>query len=167
VGELFFADENTIMVDFLSLLDKMMIASAVSLIAGGSSLVYVKQSVTSRVFRRPSERPQAFQMLSPGTLKAKMAGSLAGISAVLILKQVVETMEADEITASAIAKVSIAVGVHLALLLSYFVFSAVEKMHGHHGAPSHGEIKTELDGRREAHTTKPATPGGTALSPAA
>jgi len=75
------ATESTIMVGILSLVDISMVANLVNMVVGG----YV--TFVSRIdFGDNGDRPDWLDHINANTLKVKLAGSLASISAIHLLK---------------------------------------------------------------------------------
>ena len=153
-------NSGAILTDILSIVDDMMIVSALFLITGGSNLVYVKKRVSDKVFRFSSFRPQAFFKLSPSELKEKMSASLAGVSAVLIIRLLAQIIDDNHI--SLITKTLLAVLIHLVLLTSLYVFAktqSMEESEAGHAKPEHN-LAAVPDDTEATHEAVPATPAG-------
>ena len=76
------ATESTIMVGILSLVDISMVANLVNMVVVGGYVTFV-----SRIdFGDNGDRPDWLDHINANTLKVKLAGSLASISAIHLLK---------------------------------------------------------------------------------
>jgi len=130
-------EQSGILVGVLTLLDDMMITSLLFLIIAGSFIVYVRRTLNDRVFKRESDRPPALSHLSPATLKTKMSGALVGVSAVLIIKILIQAFEvpADEMD-TFIKRVIVIGSFHVVLVLSLMVFAWLSNKDNHGDAKS-------------------------------
>ena len=124
------ATESFIMVGILSLVDISMVANLVNMVVVGGYVTFV-----SRIdFGDNGDRPDWLDHINANTLKVKLAGSLASISAIHLLKSFID------ITASA-AESPMSAGqekvifwqaiIHGVFLASMILFAWGEKMQRH------------------------------------
>jgi len=124
------ATESSIMLGILSLVDISMVANLVNMVVVGGYVTFV-----SRIdFGASGDRPDWLDHINANTLKVKLAGSLASISAIHLLKSFID------ITASA-AESPMSAGqekvifwqaiIHGVFLASMILFAWGEKMQRH------------------------------------
>ena len=124
------ATESTIMLGILSLVDISMVANLVNMVVVGGYVTFV-----SRIdFGENGDRPDWLDHINANTLKVKLAGSLASISAIHLLKSFID------ITAAAAEK-PMSAGqekvifwqaiIHGVFLASMILFAWGEKMQRH------------------------------------
>lgn len=81
---------ETATLDMLLMIDSMMVANLAYYITIGSYLMYVRPKLSNFVNKDESTRPHALFGLTPTTLKERMAGSLITISAVNLIRILME-----------------------------------------------------------------------------
>lgn len=122
--------EAQIMVGLLSLVDISMVANLVNMVVVGGYVTFV----SNIDFKDNKDRPDWLDHINANTLKVKLAGSLASISAIHLLKSFID------ITASAVEK-PMSAGqekvifwqaiIHGVFLASMILFAWGEKMQRH------------------------------------
>jgi uncharacterized protein (TIGR00645 family) len=108
-------------IGILEVLDNIMIANVVYLIIRGSYMVYVRDSDQPH-----SSRPQAFNHLTPGGLKERMAASLVGVSSVHLL-QVLINVGNEASGYVSWHDIGIKVGIHMMLIIGLVVFYVINR----------------------------------------
>jgi uncharacterized protein (TIGR00645 family) len=125
------ATESSIMLGILSLVDISMVANLVNMVVVGGYVTFV-----SRIdFGENGDRPDWLDHINANTLKVKLAGSLASISAIHLLKSFID------ITSGAAAGEAMTAGdekvilwqaiIHGVFLASMILFAWGEKMQRH------------------------------------
>ena len=125
------ATESSIMLGILSLVDISMVANLVNMVVVGGYVTFV-----SRIdFGENGDRPDWLDHINANTLKVKLAGSLASISAIHLLKSFID------ITSGAAAGEPMTAGdekvilwqaiIHAVFLLSMILFAWGERMQRH------------------------------------
>ncbi len=122
------ATESSIMVGILSLVDISMVANLVNMVVVGGYVTFV-----SRIdFGDNGDRPDWLDHINANTLKVKLAGSLASISAIHLLKSfiaITETVvEGTMISANAEKAVLWQAIIHGVFLVSMILFAWGEKI---------------------------------------
>ena len=122
------ASESAIMVGILSLVDISMVANLVNMVVVGGYVTFV-----SRIdFGDNGDRPDWLDHINANTLKVKLAGSLASISAIHLLKSfiaITETVvEGTMISANAEKAVLWQAIIHGVFLVSMILFAWGEKI---------------------------------------
>ena len=121
------ATESTIMVGILSLVDISMVANLVNMVVVGGYVTFV-----SRIdFGDNGDRPDWLDHINANTLKVKLAGSLASISAIHLLKSFIDITAAagDKPLTPAHEKVILwQAMIHGVFLASMILFAWGEKM---------------------------------------
>jgi uncharacterized protein (TIGR00645 family) len=122
------ASESSIMVGILSLVDISMVANLVNMVVVGGYVTFV-----SRIdFGDNGDRPDWLDHINANTLKVKLAGSLASISAIHLLKSfiaITETVvEGTMISANAEKAVLWQAIIHGVFLASMILFAWGEKI---------------------------------------
>ncbi|NBV48487.1 MAG: TIGR00645 family protein [Verrucomicrobia bacterium] len=122
------ATESAIMVGILSLVDISMVANLVNMVVVGGYVTFV-----SRIdFGDNGDRPDWLDHINANTLKVKLAGSLASISAIHLLKSfiaITETVvEGTMISANAEKAVLWQAIIHGVFLVSMILFAWGEKI---------------------------------------
>ncbi len=122
------ASESSIMVGILSLVDISMVANLVNMVVVGGYVTFV-----SRIdFGDNGDRPDWLDHINANTLKVKLAGSLASISAIHLLKSfiaITETVvEGTMISANAEKAVLWQAIIHGVFLVSMILFAWGEKI---------------------------------------
>ena len=126
------ATESTIMVGILSLVDISMVANLVNMVVVGGYVTFV-----SRIdFGDNGDRPDWLDHINANTLKVKLAGSLASISAIHLLKSFIAITETVGATATMSANQEKVILwqaiIHGVFLASMILFAWGEKMQRHH-----------------------------------
>ena len=125
------ATESSIMLGILSLVDISMVANLVNMVVVGGYVTFV-----SRIdFGASGDRPDWLDHINANTLKVKLAGSLASISAIHLLKSFID------ITATTTGGATFTAGqekvimwqsiIHGVFLASMILFAWGEKMQRH------------------------------------
>ncbi|MEY4402413.1 MAG: hypothetical protein RIR91_448 [Verrucomicrobiota bacterium] len=125
------ATESSIMLGILSLVDISMVANLVNMVVVGGYVTFV-----SRIdFGDNGDRPDWLDHINANTLKVKLAGSLASISAIHLLKSFIDittTATADKPMSANHEKVILWQAIiHGVFLLSMILFAWGEKMQRH------------------------------------
>ena len=124
------ATESTIMLGILSLVDISMVANLVNMVVVGGYVTFV-----SRIdFGDNGDRPDWLDHINANTLKVKLAGSLASISAIHLLKSFIDITSAagDKPLTPAHEKVILWQAIiHGVFLASMILFAWGEKMQRH------------------------------------
>jgi uncharacterized protein (TIGR00645 family) len=125
------ASESSIMVGILSLVDISMVANLVNMVVVGGYATFV-----SRIdFGSNGDRPDWLDHINASSLKVKLAGSLASISAIHLLKSFIEISEklgATEAMSPNQEKVILWQAIiHGVFLASMILFVWAEKMQRH------------------------------------
>lgn len=124
------ATESTIMLGILSLVDISMVANLVNMVVVGGYVTFV-----SRIdFGDNGDRPDWLDHINANTLKVKLAGSLASISAIHLLKSFIDITAAsgDKPLTAAHEKVILWQAIiHGVFLASMILFAWGEKMQRH------------------------------------
>jgi uncharacterized protein (TIGR00645 family) len=124
------ATESSIMLGILSLVDISMVANLVNMVVVGGYVTFV-----SRIdFGDNGDRPDWLDHINANTLKVKLAGSLASISAIHLLKSFIDITSAgaDKPMSAAHEKVILWQAIiHGVFLLSMILFAWGEKMQRH------------------------------------
>ncbi|MEY4853520.1 MAG: hypothetical protein RIR32_196 [Verrucomicrobiota bacterium] len=126
------ATESSIMVGILSLVDISMVANLVNMVVVGGYVTFV-----SRIdFGDNGDRPDWLDHINANTLKVKLAGSLASISAIHLLKSFIAITETVGATATMSANQEKVILwqaiIHGVFLASMILFAWGEKMQRHH-----------------------------------
>jgi uncharacterized protein (TIGR00645 family) len=126
------ATESSIMVGILSLVDISMVANLVNMVVVGGYVTFV-----SRIdFGDNGDRPDWLDHINANTLKVKLAGSLASISAIHLLKSFIAITETVGATAAMSANQEKVILwqaiIHGVFLASMILFAWGEKMQRHH-----------------------------------
>ena len=128
------ATESSIMLGILALVDIALVANLVNLVVVGGYVTFV-----SRIdFGENGDRPDWLDHINANTLKVKLAGSLASISAIHLLKSFIDITSgaaAGEPMTAADEKVILwQTIIHGVFLLSMILFAWGERMqrHGDH-----------------------------------
>ena len=126
------ATESTIMLGILSLVDISMVANLVNMVVVGGYVTFV-----SRIdFGDNGDRPDWLDHINANTLKVKLAGSLASISAIHLLKSFIAITETVGATAAMSANQEKVILwqaiIHGVFLASMILFAWGEKMQRHH-----------------------------------
>jgi uncharacterized protein (TIGR00645 family) len=128
------ATESSIMLGILSLVDISMVANLVNMVVVGGYVTFV-----SRIdFGDNGDRPDWLDHINANTLKVKLAGSLASISAIHLLKSFIDITSAASadkpVTASHEKVILWQAIIHGVFLLSMILFAWGERMqrHGDH-----------------------------------
>ncbi|MEY3828879.1 MAG: hypothetical protein RL636_580 [Verrucomicrobiota bacterium] len=128
------ATESSIMLGILSLVDISMVANLVNMVVVGGYVTFV-----SRIdFGDNGDRPDWLDHINANTLKVKLAGSLASISAIHLLKSFIDITSAASadkpMTASHEKVILWQAIIHGVFLLSMILFAWGERMqrHGDH-----------------------------------
>lgn len=127
------ATESTIMVGILSLVDISMVANLVNMVVVGGYVTFV-----SRIdFEDNTDRPDWLDHINANTLKVKLAGSLASISAIHLLKSFIAITDSVPTGAAISAGQEKAVMwqaiIHGVFLASMILFAYSERMQRHEG----------------------------------
>ena len=122
------ATESSIMVGILSLVDISMVANLVNMVVVGGYVTFV-----SRIdFGDNGDRPDWLDHINANTLKVKLAGSLASISAIHLLKSFIAITETVGATAAMSANQEKVILwqaiIHGVFLASMILFAWGEKM---------------------------------------
>ncbi len=122
------ATESSIMVGILSLVDISMVANLVNMVVVGGYVTFV-----SRIdFGDNGDRPDWLDHINANTLKVKLAGSLASISAIHLLKSFIAITETVGTTAAMSANQEKVILwqaiIHGVFLASMILFAWGEKM---------------------------------------
>lgn len=124
------ATESSIMLGILSLVDISMVANLVNMVVVGGYVTFV-----SRIdFGDNGDRPDWLDHINANTLKVKLAGSLASISAIHLLKSFIDITAAtgDKPLTPAHEKVILWQAIiHGVFLLSMILFAWGERMQRH------------------------------------
>jgi uncharacterized protein (TIGR00645 family) len=125
------ATESSIMLGILSLVDISMVANLVNMVVVGGYVTFV-----SRIdFGDNGDRPDWLDHINANTLKVKLAGSLASISAIHLLKSFIDitsAASADKPMSANHEKVILWQAIiHGVFLLSMILFAWGEKMQRH------------------------------------
>jgi uncharacterized protein (TIGR00645 family) len=125
------ATESSIMLGILSLVDISMVANLVNMVVVGGYVTFV-----SRIdFGDNGDRPDWLDHINANTLKVKLAGSLASISAIHLLKSFIDittSASADKPMSANHEKVILWQAIiHGVFLLSMILFAWGEKMQRH------------------------------------
>lgn len=122
------ATESSIMLGILSLVDISMVANLVNMVVVGGYVTFV-----SRIdFGDNGDRPDWLDHINANTLKVKLAGSLASISAIHLLKSFINITSPDSVmTASQERVILWQTIIHGIFLLSMILFAWGEKMQRH------------------------------------
>lgn len=125
------ATESSIMVGILSLVDISMVANLVNMVVVGGYVTFV-----SRIdFGDNGDRPDWLDHINANTLKAKLAGSLASISAIHLLKSfiaITENVSSGTAMSAGLEKVVLWQAViHGVFLVSMILFAWGERMQRH------------------------------------
>ncbi len=128
------ATESSIMLGILSLVDISMVANLVNMVVVGGYVTFV-----SRIdFGDNGDRPDWLDHINANTLKVKLAGSLASISAIHLLKSFIDITSAASadkpMTASHEKVILWQAIIHAVFLVSMILFAWGERMqrHGDH-----------------------------------
>jgi uncharacterized protein (TIGR00645 family) len=126
------ATESSIMLGILSLVDISMVANLVNMVVVGGYVTFV-----SRIdFGDNGDRPDWLDHINANTLKVKLAGSLASISAIHLLKSFIDitAAAADKPMSANHEKVILWQAIiHGVFLASMILFAWGEKMQRHDG----------------------------------
>ena len=127
------ATESSIMLGILSLVDISMVANLVNMVVVGGYVTFV-----SRIdFGDNGDRPDWLDHINANTLKVKLAGSLASISAIHLLKSFIDittTVTVDKPMSANHEKVILWQAIiHGVFLLSMILFAWGERMQRHEG----------------------------------
>jgi uncharacterized protein (TIGR00645 family) len=126
------ATESSIMLGILSLVDISMVANLVNMVVVGGYVTFV-----SRIdFGDNGDRPDWLDHINANTLKVKLAGSLASISAIHLLKSFIDITAAatdQPMTANHEKVILWQSIIHGVFLVSMILFAWGEKMQRHHG----------------------------------
>jgi uncharacterized protein (TIGR00645 family) len=126
------ATESSIMVGILSLVDISMVANLVNMVVVGGYVTFVSRSD----FGDNGDRPDWLDHINANTLKVKLAGSLASISAIHLLKSFIAITETVGATAAMSANQEKVILwqaiIHGVFLASMILFAWGEKMQRHH-----------------------------------
>lgn len=126
------ASESSIMVGILSLVDISMVANLVNMVVVGGYVTFV-----SRIdFGDNGDRPDWLDHINANTLKTKLAGSLASISAIHLLKSFINITGSASVTLSdnAVRIVlwqSVIHGVFLASMILFAWSERIQRKPGH------------------------------------
>jgi uncharacterized protein (TIGR00645 family) len=125
------ATESKIMLGILSLVDISMVANLVNMVVVGGYVTFV-----SRIdFGENGDRPDWLDHINANTLKVKLAGSLASISAIHLLKSFIDITSAaaagELMTASDEKVILWQAIIHGVFLASMILFAWGEKMQRH------------------------------------
>ena len=125
------ATESSIMLGILSLVDISMVANLVNMVVVGGYVTFV-----SRIdFGDNGDRPDWLEHINANTLKEKLAGSLASISAIHLLKSFIDITSAASadkpMTANHEKVILWQAIIHGVFLLSMILFAWGEKMQRH------------------------------------
>lgn len=124
------ATESSIMLGILSLVDISMVANLVNMVVVGGYATFV-----SRIeFGDNSDRPNWLDHINANTLKTKLAGSLASISAIHLLKSFIDiTAASSTVTFTAQHEKIIfwQAIIHAIFLFSMMLFAWSEKIQRH------------------------------------
>ena len=128
------ATESTIMVGILSLVDISMVANLVNMVVVGGYVTFV-----SRIdFGDNGDRPDWLDHINANTLKVKLAGSLASISAIHLLKSfiaITDSVGAGAAMSPNMEKVvlwqAIIHGVFLASMILFAWGEKMQRVEGH------------------------------------
>lgn len=127
------ATESSIMLGILSLVDISMVANLVNMVVVGGYVTFV-----SRIdFGENGDRPDWLDHINANTLKVKLAGSLASISAIHLLKSFIDITSAGPMQPMTPAHERIILWqaiIHGVFLLSMILFAWGERMQRH---PAH------------------------------
>jgi uncharacterized protein (TIGR00645 family) len=124
------ATESNIMLGILSLVDISMVANLVNMVVVGGYVTFV-----SRIdFGENADRPDRLDHINANTLKVKLAGSLASISAIHLLKSFIDITAAAGDTPLTPAHEKVILWqaiIHGVFLASMILFAWGEKMQRH------------------------------------
>ena len=124
------ATESNIMLGILSLVDISMVANLVNMVVVGGYVTFV-----SRIdFGENADRPDWLDHINANTLKVKLAGSLASISAIHLLKSFIDITAAAGDTPLTPAHEKVILWqaiIHGVFLASMILFAWGEKMQRH------------------------------------
>ena len=118
VSEVFELDESHLVLAVLSLIDLVLVANLLVMVALSGYETFVSPFDTVGEM----EKPGWLGKLDPGTVKLKLAASIVAISAIHLLKQYMttETFDAQRILVLTV--------VHLAFVLSALILAFIDKM---------------------------------------
>lgn len=119
--------------ELLTMVDAMMVGTVVWLIIAGSYLIYVKPKLYDFVNENVDERPSALDHLEPSILKKHISGSLVTISAVNLIKLMLENEAVS--TNLWVMKVVI----HIMFIISVVVFMKVSGGNHTKKEPAHAQ----------------------------
>jgi uncharacterized protein (TIGR00645 family) len=126
------ATESSLMLGILSLVDISMVANLVNMVVVGGYVTFV-----SRIdFEENGDRPDWLDHINANTLKVKLAGSLASISAIHLLKSFIDITAApasQPMTAAHERVIFWQAVIHGVFLGSMILFALSEKMQRHPG----------------------------------
>ncbi|MFM9000928.1 MAG: TIGR00645 family protein [Opitutia bacterium] len=125
--------ESTIMLGILSLVDISMVANLVNMVVVGGYVTFV-----SRIdFEDNTDRPDWLDHINANTLKVKLAGSLASISAIHLLKSFIAITELTNgqspMSANQEKVIFWQAVIHGVFLASMILFAYSERMQRHEG----------------------------------
>lgn len=115
---LFEIDESQLVLAVLSLIDMVLVANLLVMVALSGYETFVSPFDTTG----DMERPGWLGKLDPGTVKLKVAASIVAISAIHLLKQYMNTETFDA------NRIMVLTGVHLAFVVSALLLAFVDKM---------------------------------------
>jgi uncharacterized protein (TIGR00645 family) len=125
------ATESSIMLGILSLVDISMVANLVNMVVVGGYVTFV-----SRIdFEDNTDRPDWLDHINANTLKVKLAGSLASISAIHLLKSFIDITASGSgpLTADHERVIMWQAIIHGVFLASMILFAYSERMQRHEG----------------------------------
>ncbi|MEN9652677.1 MAG: hypothetical protein RL303_397 [Verrucomicrobiota bacterium] len=125
------ATESTIMIGILSLVDISMVANLVNMVVVGGYVTFV-----SRIeFGDNRDRPDWLDHINANSLKVKLAGSLASISAIHLLKSFIAITESVTVSSPMTAGMEKAIVwqaiLHGIFLVSMILFAWGERLQRH------------------------------------
>jgi uncharacterized protein (TIGR00645 family) len=118
VGTLFEIDEAHLVLAVLSLIDMVLVANLLVMVALSGYETFVSPFDTIGDL----ERPGWLGKLDPGTVKLKVAASIVAISAIHLLKQYMTTETYDP------ERLMVLTGVHLAFVVSALLLAFIDRM---------------------------------------
>lgn len=151
-------NESTTMLALLSLVDMAMIAQMIIFIIQGSHIIFVGDLNAED----DAKKPRVLQAITSTSLKVKLFQSLVGISAVALLRTMVDMHDFDWSKVetqlqlySIITRAAVQMGIHLLFVHSTRVLAKIDldyhPPHSHHDDKKDKEKETTTDNEEKKH----------------
>jgi len=125
------------MLSLLGLVDIVMVANLVIMIAVGSYSIFIREISPDSI----TNRPRFMNHITASGLKVKMGSSLIGVSSIHLLKKFIESAENHHANSSDWNSIGILLAIHGIFIISTIALAYIDRPHPSPKNDAHGEEK--------------------------